>query len=162
MSGFDYAILAVVLASGLLGFVRGLIKELMSLVAFVAAFIAALWWGPEAATWLSSLIDNSLLRSAVAYAAVFILSLLSVGLINMLLSALIEHTGLSPADHGLGMVFGLMRGVLIILVLVIVAGYTQLPSEPWWRESNLAKAAIDAVIGLKLYLPTDVASWLPY
>lgn len=162
MSSFDYVILVVIAASGILGFVRGLIKELMSLVAFIAAFFAALWWGPEAATWLISLIDNSLLRSAVAYAAVFILSLLAVGLLNMVLSALIEHTGLSPADHGLGMMFGLARGCLIVVVLVIIAGYTQLPAEPWWRESHLAKKAIDIVIGIKAYLPIDVASWLPY
>lgn len=162
MSSFDYVILAVIAASGVLGFVRGLIKELMSLVAFIAAFVAALWWGPEAATWLVSLIDNSLLRSAIAYAVVFILSLLTVGLLNMFLSALIEHTGLSPADHGLGMIFGLARGSLIIVVLVIIAGYTQLPAEPWWRESHLAKKAIDVVIGIKSYLPVDMASWLPY
>lgn len=162
MSSFDYVILVVIAASGLLGFVRGLIKELMSLVAFIAAFFAALWWGPEAATWLISLIDNSLLRSAVAYAAVFILSLLAVGLLNMFLSALIEHTGLSPADHGLGMVFGLARGSLIVVVLVIIAGYTQLPAEPWWRESHLAQKTIDVVMGIKSYLPVDVASWLPY
>lgn len=162
MSSFDYVILAVIAVSGVLGFVRGFIKELMSLVAFIAAFFAALWWGPEAATWLIALIDNSLLRSAVAYVVMFILSLLAVGLLNMLLSALIERTGLSPADHGLGAVFGLVRGGLIITVLVIIAGYTQLPSEPWWRDSHLAKKAIDLVIGMKSYLPADVASWLPY
>lgn len=162
MTTFDYLILAVIGASGVLGFVRGLIKELMSLVAFVAAFVAALWWGPEAASWLNTLIDNSLLRSAVAYAVVFVLSLLAVGLVNMMLSALIEHTGLSPADHGFGMLFGLARGALFIVVLVILAGYTQLPAEPWWRESTLIKTAINAVIGIKSYLPPDVASWLPY
>lgn len=162
MTSFDYVIIVVLAASGLLGFVRGLIKELMSLVAFISAFMAALWWGPEAAAWLTTLIDNSLLRSAIAYAVVFILSLLAVGLLNMALSALIEHTGLSPADHGLGMLFGLTRGAVFVMALVIVAGYTQLPSEPWWRESHLAKVAIDAVIAIKLYLPSNVASWLPY
>lgn len=162
MNSFDYIILAILGASGLVGFVRGLIKELMSLVAYIAAFMAALWWGPQAAGWLDGLIDNSLLRSAVAYAVVFILTLLGVGLINMALSALIAHTGLSPADHGLGMVFGLARGAVFILILVIVAGYTQLPAEPWWRESSLVKTAIEAVKRLKLYLPPDVASWLPF
>lgn len=162
MSTFDYVLLTVLVASGVLGFVRGLIKELMSLVAYIAAFLAALWWGPEAATWLVGLVDNSLLRSAIAYGLVFIFSLLTIGLINMALSAMIEHTGLSSADHGLGMMFGLARGVVLVLVFVIVAGYTQLPAEPWWQASSFAKSAINAVIGIKLYLPADVASWLPY
>lgn len=162
MNSFDYIILLVIAASGLLGFIRGLIKEFMSLVAYLAAFFAALWWGPGAALWLEDLLANSLLRSAVAYVVVFILSLLGVGLLNKLLSTLIERTGLSPADHGLGLVFGLARGLLIIVVLVIVAGYTQLPSEPWWQESSLAKQAIEAVLAIKAALPADVASWLPY
>lgn len=162
MSHFDYVIVALIAASGLVGFVRGLIKEFMSLVAFIAAFAAALWWGPEAATWLDTLIANSLLRSALAYAVIFILSLLAAGLINTLLSSFIARTGLSPADHGLGMLFGLARGGLIIIALVIIAGYTQLPEEPWWLESHLVKKAIDIIISIKAHLPADVASWLPY
>lgn len=162
MSSFDYLILAILGASGLLGFARGLMKELMSLVAYVTAFVAAIWWGPYAAMWLDGWVESSLLRSAIAYALTFVGVLLGIGLINMVLSALIEHTGLSPADHGLGMAFGLMRGVVFILILVIVAGYTQIPAEPWWQESSFAKAAIDAVIGIKSYLPPHVASWLPY
>lgn len=162
MNSFDYVILAILGASGVLGFVRGLIKELMSLVAYIAAFVAAIWWGPVLATWLGGLIDNSLLRTAAAYAGVFILSLMGIGLINMALSALIERTGLSPADHGMGMVFGLMRGNVFVLILVVVTGYTQLPAESWWQESSLAKTAIAVVIGIKSYLPPDIASWLPY
>lgn len=162
MNSFDYVIIAILGASALLGLVRGLMKELMSLVAYVAAFVAAIWWGPQTAGWLDQWIENSLLRSAIAYAATFIGVLLGLGLINKVLSTLIEHTGLSPADQGLGMLFGLLRGVVFVLILVIVAGYTQIPVEPWWKESSFAKTAIDIVIGIKSYLPPDVASWLPY
>lgn len=162
MNSFDYVILAILGASGVLGFIRGLIKELLSLVAYIAAFMAAIWWGPVLATWLVDLIDNSLLRTAVAYAGVFVMALMGVGLINLVLTALIERTGLSPADHGMGMVFGLMRGNVLVLLLVVVTGYTQLPAELWWQESSLVKTAINMVIGIKSYLPPDIASWLPY
>ncbi|MGV8294393.1 CvpA family protein, partial [Pseudomonas aeruginosa] len=80
-------------------------------------------------TWLEPYIETTLLRMGVSYAVVFIIVLLGVGLVNMTLAALIRSTGLSPADHGLGGMFGLARGLLIVLALVAAAGYTPLPQE---------------------------------
>ena len=57
----------------------------------------------------------------------------------LLLASLIEQTGLTPADHGLGGLFGLARGVLLVLILVILAGHTDLPKEPWWEQAKLAE-----------------------
>ena len=162
MNQFDYLILAIIGFSGLLGLFRGLIKELMSLVAYIVAATAAVWWGPQASLWIEGWVANPLVRSAVAYLIVFILALLGVGLINMALSALIERTGLSTADHGFGMMFGLLRGIVLVLVLVTVAGYTQMPTESWWLESSLVKNAIHLIMRIKLYLPPDIAAWLPY
>ena len=85
-----------------------------------------------------------------------------MGVINRLLAVLIEHTGLSSADRSLGMLFGVLRGAVLVGVMVVAAGYTQLPTEPWWQESSLVKTAINAVIGIKSHLPLDVADWLPY
>lgn len=162
MSQFDYLILAVIGLSGVLGLFRGLIKELMSLVAYVAAASAAVWWGPQASYWIGEWVLNPLIRSASAYIIIFILALLGVGLINMSLSAMIARTGLTTADHGFGMVFGLIRGAVLVLVLITVAGYTELPSESWWQDSSLVKTAIAAIMRIKLQLPPDIASWLPY
>lgn len=162
MSQFDYVILAVIALSGLLGLFRGLIKELMSLVAYVLAACAAVWWGPQASFWIEGWVTNPLVRSAAAYIIIFILALFGVGLINMMLSAMIERTGLSTADHGFGMMFGLGRGVVIVLVLTTIAGYTQVPTESWWQASSLVKTAIRFIISIKSHLPLDIASWLPY
>lgn len=162
MSQFDYVILAIIALSGVLGLFRGLIKELMSLIAYVAAASAAVWWGPQASHWLEGWIANPLVRSAAAYICIFILALLGVGLINMMLSAMIERTGLSTADHGFGMLFGLGRGVVIVVVLITVAGYTQVHTESWWQASSLVKTTIDFIISIKSHLPPDIASWLPY
>lgn len=162
MSQFDYVILAIIALSGILGLFRGLVKECMSLIAYVVAASAAVWWGPQASYWLEGWIVNPLGRSAAAYISVFILALLGVGLVNRVLSAMIEHTGLSTADHGFGMLFGLGRGAVIVLVLATAAGYTQVPTEPWWQASSLVKTTIDLIIRIKSHLPPDIASWLPY
>lgn len=162
MTGFDYIVLTILGVSALLGMIRGLIKEVLSLVAFVMAVGAAVWWGGPIARALADYISNDFLRAAAAYGGVFVTVLLLVGLLNVTLSSLIARTGLTPADHGLGAVFGLARGALIIFVLVALAGYTELPQERWWSEARLSGAVVSTVQKSAAVLPPALASWLPY
>lgn len=162
MTGFDFVVLAILAVSGVLGLVRGLLKEVLSLVAYLLAFVAAIWWGPTVYAWLEPYIDTTLLRMGVSYAAVFIIALLGAGLVNMTLAGLIRRAGLSPADHGLGGMFGLVRGLLIVLALVAAAGYTPLPQEPWWRGAMFSHEAVEAIKHIKTWLPPSLAVWLPY
>lgn len=162
MTSFDYLVLAILLVSALLGLMRGLIKEVLSLCAYLAAFLGAIWWGPRVSGWLEAWLENPLLRTGLAYLAVFLVVLLLVGLLNMTLATLIEKTGLTPADHGLGAMFGLLRGALLVLVLVTLAGYTELPAEPWWTGARLSGASVQAVQQIKQWLPPSLAAWLPY
>lgn len=162
MTSFDYLVLAILAVSALLGLLRGLIKEVLSLIAYVLAFTAAIWWGPVASGWLARWLENPLLRAGAAYALVFITVLLLVGLVNVTLAALIQRTGLTPADHGLGGLFGLLRGMVFVLVLVGLAGYTELPKESWWQEARLSGTAVRGIQHIKLLLPPSLASWLPY
>lgn len=162
MTSFDYIVLAILGVSAVLGLLRGLVKEVLSLIAYVLAFVAAVWWGPAVSVWIAPYIDNGMLRTGVAYGAVFIIVLLLVGLANITLSTLIKKTGLTPADHGLGGLFGLLRGALIVLVLVGLAGYTELPKEPWWQDARLSRSIVQGIQQIKLMLPPSLASWLPY
>ena len=163
MTGFDFALLGILGGSTLLGVIRGLIKELLSLVAFGLAFLAAIWWGPSlAGIGLLNWASNEYLRLGISYAALFVLTLLAVGLLNMALSAMIKSTGLSPADRGLGAMFGLIRGVLLVLVLVVIAGYTPLPEEVWWKQAMFSEQVVGVIQQLKARLPTPMDQWLPY
>lgn len=162
MTSFDYFVLAILGISCVIGLLRGFLREVLSLVAYIAAFMAAIWWGPSASLWLESLIDNGLLRSLAAYGAVFIAGLLMLGLLNMALGALVDRTGLTPADHGLGALFGAVRGVVLVLVLVGLAGYTELPKEPWWQEARTSAAAVRGFQQVKSLLPASIAELLPY
>ena len=98
----------------------------------------------------------------VAYVGVFIAVLLSIGMINMALSALIDKTGLTPADHGLGAVFGLARGILFVLILVTLAGFTPLPDEPWWKNAMFSKQVVGVVQQIKSRVPEPLRALLPY
>ena len=162
MTGFDFVLLAILAISVVLGLLRGLLKEVLSLVAYASAFLAAIWWGPTVSDWSAQWISQPFVSMALAYLGVFIAVLLSIGFVNMTLSALLSKTGLTPADHGLGAMFGLLRGVLFVLILVILAGYTPLPEEPWWKNAMFSKQVVSVVQQIKLRLPPPVNDWLPY
>ena len=163
MTGFDFALLGILGASTLLGAFRGLIKELLSLVAFGLAFLAAVWWGPSlAGMTILNWVSHEYLRLGISYAALFVMTLLAVGLVNMAMAAMIKSTGLSPADRGLGSLFGLVRGVLLVLVLVTLAGYTPLPEEPWWQQAMFSEQVVGVIQELKARVPPPVDQWLPY
>lgn len=163
MTGFDFALLGIVGASTLLGVIRGLIKELLSLVAFGLAFLAAIWWGPSLAGigWLNW-VSHEYLKFGISYAALFVVTLLAVGLVNMAMAAMIKTTGLSPADRGLGAMFGLVRGALLILVLVVIAGYTPLPQESWFKQAMFSKQVVGVIQQIKARVPSPLDQWLPY
>lgn len=162
MTEFDYAVLAILGCSALLGFIRGFLKEAFSLIAYLAAGYAAMQWGPRALPWFLSLFDNYYVSAAVSYAVVFIAVLLLVGLLNLTLSSMISYAGLGPADSGLGLIFGLIRGLIIILVVVILLGYTDFPQQPWWQNAKFSAMFVDMVNQLKSLLSADIAKYLPY
>jgi membrane protein required for colicin V production len=74
---------------------------------------------------------------------------------------LIEAIGLRPVDRTLGAVFGVLRGVLILLVLVVMAGLTGLDQAPWWQEARSAVLLSDWVKELKPLLPQELGRHLP-
>ncbi|WP_028358057.1 CvpA family protein [Brackiella oedipodis] len=162
MTIFDFIVLGIIAASGLLGLFRGFFKEVISLVAFILSFMGALRWGPWLMPSLGQWLTHPLVNMAVSYVVVFFVVLLVIGLVNRLLATFLKATGLTPADKGLGFFFGIMRGVIIVLILVMIAGFTHLPQEPWWQTAQFSPMAVDAVQFIKAQLPAPLASYLPY
>lgn len=163
MTGFDYGLIAILGVSCFLGVRRGLIKELLSLVSYGLAFLASVWWGPVVEQHpLLQWVSNEYLRLGIAYVLLFVLVLLAVGLVNMSLAAMLRSTGLTPADRGLGLLYGMLRGLMIVLALVVVLGYTPLPDQPWWKNAMFAPALVGAVQQIKSRVPEPMGEWLPY
>ena len=138
MNGADWAIIAIVLVSSLLSLKRGFVKEALSLGAWVAAFFVATAFNDRLATVLVSLIENPSLRHITAYALLFMGTLMMGSLINYLVAKVIRATGLSGADRLMGTAFGMVRGVVIVLVVIVVArAVVPVEQEPLWKTSAL-------------------------
>ncbi|SDJ60741.1 CvpA family protein [Microbulbifer yueqingensis] len=138
MNWADWTILVIVAISTLIGLSRGFVREVLSLLTWVAAFVIAMMFRDELAPLLSRLVDTPSLQMIAAFAILFIFTLLAGAGLNMTLSAFVEATGLSGTDRTLGMVFGLLRGTIIVLALLILApGLIPVEEDPWWQESAL-------------------------
>ncbi|MCO1334028.1 CvpA family protein [Microbulbifer sp. OS29] len=138
MNWADWIILAIVGISTLLGLSRGFIKETLSLLTWIAAFIVAMMFRDQLAPMLSNLVDTPSLQMIAAFAILFLGTLLAGAGINMVLSAFVEATGLSGTDRVLGMVFGLARGAIVVMALLILApALVPVEQDGWWNQSVL-------------------------
>lgn len=157
MTAFDYAVLAVLAVSVLVGVWRGVVSEILALAAWVVAIIAARTWGAEVANWLAGQIAEPALRMAAGYALVVVAVLLVFAVARVLISLMLKAVGLGLLDRLLGGAFGVLRGVVVVLVAVLVAGMTPLPKADWWRDAMLAPPLETAVIAIKPWLPAEAA-----
>lgn len=134
----DYVILGIVGFSLLLSLRRGFVAEAFSLTAWVAAFVVAKMFSNPLALLVGAHINPPSLRIPGAFVMLFIATLIVGGLIQRLLHELVKVTGLSATDRMLGVVFGALRGALIVTVaLGMLSRMTEMPNDPWWKHSTL-------------------------
>lgn len=162
MTVFDYAVLAIIGLSILLSVIRGLVREILALLAWVAAFVAANLFGGTLAELLPAAIPTMELRLLAGFVSIFFVVLLLMGLLAIILSKLVKSAGLSVEDRILGSVFGLMRGAMIVMVLVLLAGLTALPKEQVWRNAVLSPPLEMLAMSLKTWLPGDLSRRITY
>jgi membrane protein required for colicin V production len=158
----DYAFLAVLALSMLIGVWRGLVREVFSLAGWIAAFVAAALLAAEAARLIPPDFATPLARTVICGVAIFLVVLVVVSLTGMLTSKAFRAAGLGVADRTLGGAFGFARGALICALAVLVAGMTTVPREPFWRQAALTAPLETAVIAAKPYLPPAVAERVKY
>ncbi len=160
MTGFDFAVIGIMLVSLLLGLWRGLVYEVLSLAGWPLAFILSRQYAANIEPMLP--VDQQSVRIALAYALVFIVVLIGWGALVWLFAKLVKAVGLGALDSLLGGFFGLLRGVLVILVLVWLAGASNMPQQPFWRQAYFSKMAEDAALLSKQVLPDNIAERIRY
>lgn len=131
----DIVILGIIVISALISLMRGFVREALSLLGWLVSFWLAVTFAGDLAESFLSGISVPSLRVAVAFTIIFVLTLVIMALINKLASQLIKKSGLTGADRMIGMIFGVLRGVLIVSVVVFLAGFTAMPQDAWWQES---------------------------
>jgi membrane protein required for colicin V production len=161
MAALDWVILVVLGASLLLGAWRGLVYEVLSVMSWIAAFIAAQWLAPDAAALLPMERVPEAGRYAIGFILVFIAVVFAGGLLAWLTKKLVQAVGLRPVDRTLGAMFGLIRGAVLLLAVAVVVNMSPARRAVWWTESKGAGMAMAALKGLKPALPERFGQYLP-
>jgi len=157
MIGIDYAILGVLLISSFISLIRGFVKEALSLAGWGVSFWVSLTFAGGLSEMLTSSIENASFRLIVAFVALFVMSLIVSTVINFFAVRLVQRTGLTGTDRFLGVIFGFMRGVLLVSILVLLSGLTTLPKEPMWQDSALLFRFQAIAVLMQDFLPDSVA-----
>lgn len=162
MTLLDYAVLAIIGFSILLSVIRGLVREVVALAAWAIAFVVAYLFGGQLAALMPVEIPGEELRWLAGFATLFFLVLLVMSLVAIALSQLVKSAGLSVEDRVLGAVFGLARGLALVMMLVLIAGATPLPQQPVWREAMLRPLLERIALGIKGWLPPALGQHIKY
>jgi membrane protein required for colicin V production len=158
----DYCLIGLIGLSALIGLVRGLIREVFSLTLWGVSIWLGLRFGRDFSAYLEPLIALPSARMVASFLILFISALILGGLLGFLLGKLVDSTGLSGTDRLAGLIFGVGRGMLIAAVLVLLAGVTPVPQDPWWKQSQLIPPFQSLALWLRDQLPTGLASYVKY
>lgn len=153
MTAFDYAVIALMVGSLLWGGVRGLVVELMALVAWIAAFWCAKHYVEAVAQYLPITLSPQGVRLATAFLLIFFLVWLVSVFVRLLLTHCLRLLGLGGANRFFGAVFGLLRGAVVVVVLVLIGDAMGLSASPIWKNALLAPP-IEALL-------RHLTPWLP-
>lgn len=151
MTWFDWLVVAIVVASGALGYLRGLVKEAIALLAWLAAIWFAWRLGSAIEPMLGEWQRVPELRIWAARAIIFVLILMVGAFLAWGVRKVVHSTGLTRTDRVLGGVFGLLRGAIIIGLIVIGLQLSELEREPWWLGAQLREYCEEAAEIVRSY-----------
>ncbi len=150
----DYSILVFIALSVFISLIRGFTREVISLITWIAAFLLAFNFANAVATYFDGRVNSATVRFALGFGIIFLITLILGAIVNYLIATLVDKTGLSGTDRVLGIGLGAARGVLIVSMLIVVAGFTSIPKEPAWSDSMLLPHFQLCANWLKQFVPT--------
>lgn len=162
MTLFDYLVLIVLISSIVISTMRGLIKEVLSLVSWIVSLVVANAYGASLAAMLPDMVPGQMLRLIVSFVVLFIGVRLLMALLMRAVDAMIKASGLSLADRGIGGLFGLARGCVIVMAVVIVCGMTSIPQQTFWKDALLSPMAETTARTIMPFLPGSVTQHVKF
>jgi len=158
----DFIVLSVIVLSVIVSLMRGFVKEALSLAGWLLSLWIAMTFSSGMAELFGDSIKDPTLRLLVAFISLFILSLIVAAIINFFATQFVQRVGLTGVDRTIGAVFGFLRGILLVTIIVMLLGLTTLPKEKWWDESFFMFRFEVIATWLKDLLPSDIARYFQY
>jgi membrane protein required for colicin V production len=162
MTIFDYSVLVIIGLSIILSVMRGLVAEVLSIAGWIAAFVVAKTYTSEMLPMMPQTIPTESLRVLAAFLVLFLATLLVATLLAIALSAILKKIGLGWLNRLLGAVFGIVRGLLIVCIIVFLAGLTDIPKDARWRNAMFSAPIEAMVLSMLPWLPESIAKHVKY
>jgi membrane protein required for colicin V production len=157
MVTLDYIIIAIVLLTAIVGLVQGFLKQVCSLITWVAAIWLAWAYGPSLTPHLGGVLEQGSYGLWVGRAIIFIIVLVIGSIIGFAVNHFVRMSLFSGLDRMLGMLLGFVQGVVIVAFLLILGQTARMDGEPWWQQSKL----LPLVTPVSSLLRTVVGEHLP-
>ncbi len=157
MHWVDIIVFVIIGFSVVIGLFRGLVKEAISLATWILGVWVGLSFSSMLANKLPFQLGDQTVQVVIAFAILFLAILVAGGIVNYLIGQLVDKTGLSGTDRLMGLVFGFLRGGLIVAIMVLLATLTSMPNEAWWNQSLTLPYFHDAAAWLRELLPDTLA-----
>lgn len=163
LNWFDFVIMAIIVLSIVISFFRGFLREAISLITWIMGVLVALKFASRASDLLPSFIHSTMLRFLIAFVALFLAVFILGFIINFIVKRLMDMTGLSIVDRVLGILFGSVRGLIAVGVILMFISVSPMEKSQWVRNSQLAPEFTPLVTWLDSYLPEqlgNVSQWV--
>ena len=159
----DYIIIIIITVSSVISLIRGFVRETLALAGWILAIWVSFMYMNAMSIFLQPYLNiPPSILALVSFSILFIVTLILAALVSNLIAKLVDKTGLSGTDRAIGILFGIARGILIVGVLVLLAGFTLIPQDPWWKESVLIVHFQQLAELMKEFLPPHIAAKLQY
>lgn len=160
MIWIDFAIIGLILITLIAGLLRGFRQEAFSLMVWLLAIWIGLSFSRDFSVFLQASVTHPSARIAASFAALLLLTLVIGGLIGFLLG--VNKNSLSIITRLGGMILGIVHGMIVITIIIMLAGLTSLPGDPWWKESKLLPPFQSVAIWLRDHIPSGMAEYIHY
>ena len=164
----DVVIALIILVSGILSWVRGFAEELVTILAWVLGLVVAFQFAGAGAQFVPDMFDEITLgertygltgfHAPAAGIVLFLVTFVLVSQLHRIFARMAKEKDrriLRRSDRVMGLMFGLVRGGLLVLVLVLIAGTTAIPEAEFWGESRLLPYFVDAALQVVDWMPED-------
>jgi len=166
ISWADIAVVVVVIVSTILAVARGFVRETLSILAWAAAAIATLYFGPSLASFLAARISTPLLGPVLAFAGIFLVVLIPLSFVSFRLSERVRKSPVGTLDRSLGVPFGIVRGLALIgIAYLAISLIIPVRAQPVWltqaRLLPVIQRSSDVILSLipsRTHVPRSITA----
>jgi len=155
LNWFDWVLVTIIAISSLYGLFRGFVKEAITVTAWAVAAWLSYMYANSLSVYLAPHIETVSMRVALMVLAVFIVVLSSSSLIRAGFRYLIDKVGLMGLDYVLGGMFGVVRGVVLSMLLMVGLLNLGFSGDAWWKQSRMVKDLSDVMDMIPEHLPDE-------